>query len=65
MLRIVLFVAGILLLLLGLLWIGQGTGYFPYPSYSFMVSDKTWAWRGAAVAVAGIAVILIARRIGR
>ena len=65
MLRIVLFVAGILLLLLGLLWIGQGTGYFPYPSYSFMVSDMTWAWRGAAVAVAGIAVILIARRIGR
>ncbi len=63
--RIVLFVAGILLLLLGLLWIGQGTGYFPYPSSSFMVSDMAWAWRGAAVAVAGIAVILIACRIGR
>lgn len=63
--RMVVFVAGILLLLLGLLWIGQGTGYFPYPSYSFMVSDMTWTYRGVAVAAAGVAVMLISRRIGR
>jgi hypothetical protein len=59
------FVAGILLLLLGLLWLGQGTGYFPYPSYSFMISDMTWAYRGAAVALGGIIVIVLSRRIGR
>jgi hypothetical protein len=63
--RTVVLLAGILLLLLGLLWIGQGTGYFPYPSYSFMVSKMTWAYRGAGVALAGIIVILLARRIGR
>jgi hypothetical protein len=48
--RIAVFVFGILLVLLGLLWIGQGTGYFPYPSYSFMISDMGWAWRGVGVA---------------
>ena len=63
--RAVVLVAGILLLLLGLLWIGQGTGYFPYPSYSFMISDMSWTYRGVAVAAAGIAVILISRRIRR
>jgi uncharacterized membrane protein len=63
--RTVIFVAGILLLLLGLLWIGQGTGFFPYPSYSFMISDMGWAYRGAAVALGGIIVIFISRRIGR
>ena len=56
---------GILLLLLGLLWIGQGTGYFPYPSYSFMISDMTWAWRGGAVAIAGLIVIFLSRKIAR
>ena len=63
--RTVTFVAGILLLLLGLLWIGQGTGLFPYPSYSFMISEMAWAYRGAAVALGGIIVIFISRRIGR
>ena len=59
------FVVGILLLLLGLLWIGQGTGYFPYPSSSFMISEMTWAYRGAGVALAGLIVILISRKLGR
>ena len=63
--RRVAFVGGILLLLLGLLWIGQGTGYFPYPSYSFMISEMTWAWRGAGVAALGIVVILLSRRMAR
>jgi len=61
--RRVVFIAGILLLLLGLLWIGQGTGVFPYPSYSFMVSDMTWAYRGAGVAVVGIILMVVARRL--
>jgi hypothetical protein len=63
--RLVLFSVGILLLMAGLLFIGQGTGYFPYPSYSFMISDMGWAYRGVGIALAGVAVILIARRIGR
>jgi hypothetical protein len=63
--RTVVLVGGILLLLVGLLWFGQGTGYFPYPSYSFMISDMTWAYRGAAVALGGVIVIVLSRRIGR
>ena len=63
--RTAVFVFGILLVLLGLLWIGQGTGTFPYPSSSFMISEMTWAYRGAGVAAVGIIVILIARRMRR
>ena len=59
-----LLVFGILLVLLGLLWIGQGTGYFPYPSYSFMISQMSWAYRGIAVAVAGVVLIIVSRWIG-
>jgi hypothetical protein len=63
--RIAVFVFGILLVLLGLLWIGQGTGYFPYPSYSFMISDMGWAWRGVGVALAGLIVVFLSRRMAR
>ncbi len=56
---------GILLALLGLVWIGQGTGYFPYPSYSFMISDMAWAWRGVGALVAGLIVIFLSRRMAR
>ena len=63
--RTIALITGILLLLLGLLWIGQGTGYFPYPSYSFMISEMTWAYRGAGVALVGVIVVLISRRLGR
>jgi membrane protein implicated in regulation of membrane protease activity len=63
--RTAVLIAGILLLLAGLLWIGQGTGYFPYPSYSFMISEMTWAYRGAGVALVGIIVIYLSRRMAR
>ena len=32
-----LLILGIIAALTGLVWIGQGTGYFPYPENSFMV----------------------------
>lgn len=60
-----LFVAGILLLLMGVLFIGQGTGIFPYPSYSFMISDMGWAYRGIAIAVLGAIAILLSRKMRR
>ncbi len=58
-------VVGVLATLLGLVWIGQGTGYFPYPASSFMIDQTPWAWRGLAVAVAGVVVVLVSRRVGR
>ncbi len=58
-----LLIVGIICLLLGLVWIGQGTGYFPYPASSFMIMQMTWAYRGAVVAVIGVIVLVISRLI--
>jgi len=62
-LRITLLVAGIFAVLTGLIWVGQGTGYFPYPSSSFMLDQMPWAFGGAAMAVVGLIAIFISRRI--
>jgi hypothetical protein len=56
---------GILLLLMGAVWIGQGTGFFPYPKESFMIDQRPWALRGAMLAVVGLVVILLSRIVGR
>jgi hypothetical protein len=62
-LKTILLVAGCLALLTGLVWIGQGTGYFPYPRSSFMISQVPWAYRGAGLAIAGLIVIVISRKV--
>jgi hypothetical protein len=62
-LRITLLAAGIFAVLIGLIWVGQGTGYFPYPSSSFMIDQMSWAYRGAAVAVLGLIAVFVSRRI--
>jgi hypothetical protein len=56
---------GAIALVIGLVWIGQGLGYFRYPHSSFMIDQSRWAWRGLALAVAGILVIGAARRMAR
>jgi hypothetical protein len=60
--RIAIQIAGIVLILMAAVWIGQGTGYFPYPSYSFMIDDTKWAVIGAALLVLGLALITYGRR---
>ncbi|WP_407160350.1 hypothetical protein [Bradyrhizobium sp. STM 3557] len=50
-------IAGLFLLALGLLWIGQGTGIIAWPSTSFMVNQLQWAAYGAAVAALGLVLI--------
>ena len=62
-LKITLLVVGCLALLVGLVWIGQGTGYFPYPRSSFMINQMPWTYRGAGVAVAGLLAIVIGWRL--
>ncbi len=49
-------------LLMGLLWIGQGTGLIMWPASSFMLDQRPWATRGGSLAVAGIVLIILARR---
>jgi hypothetical protein len=64
-LRIVLLVVGCLMVLLGLVWIGQGSGYFPYPAESFMINQTPWIYWGLLLAVLGLIVIFLSRRRGR
>jgi uncharacterized membrane protein len=55
-------IGGILALLMGLLWIGQGTGYIQWPASSFMIDQRVWALWGALLAVIGIVLIRVGRR---
>lgn len=61
--KIALRIVGILAILVGVIWIGQGTGYFPYPAESFMINEMPWAYRGAVLAVVGLVAVVVARRI--
>ena len=62
-LRPILLAVGVLFTLTGLLWIGQGLGYIRWPQSSFMLGDTDWADYGAAMAVAGLLIVLVARRL--
>ena len=63
--RIALLVLGIAAVLIGLIWMGQGSGYFPYPADSFMINQAPWIYWGLLLAAAGLIVIVISRRRGR
>jgi hypothetical protein len=56
-------VVGILAVVVGLIWVGQGTGYFPYPAESFMINQMPWVYRGAGLAALGLIAVLVSRRI--
>ena len=56
------FLGGIVLLLLGLLWAGQGSGTIPYPATSPMINQSQWIFYGTLVAVAGAALMWWSRR---
>ncbi len=46
-----LIVLGLLLLLVGLVWVGQGLGYI---KGSFMTGDMKWFWIGVGMIAAGV-----------
>jgi uncharacterized membrane protein len=60
--RTVILTLGILALLIGLLWIGQGTGTVAWPQSSFMISQMQWAYYGAALAAVGVILIWRGKR---
>eukprot|EP01035_Chromulina_nebulosa_P062478 gene62477-biopygen45501 len=62
-LNIVLSVIGVLAFLLGLVWMGQGSGLFPYPAASPMINQSPWVWWGALLSIVGLVVVWISRRI--
>ena len=63
--RIILSILGCLLVLLGLVWIGQGCCYFSYPAESFMINQTAWIYWGIILAVAGLVVLTGSRRLGK
>lgn len=64
--RVILMIIGLLAIVAGLFWAGQGMGYITYmpPGMhsSFMLGDKHWTYYGGAVALVGLLIILYARR---
>ena len=55
-------IIGVFAALIGLVWIGQGTGIFPYPASSFMINQSPWILCGALLLIAGLAIVWAARR---
>jgi uncharacterized membrane protein len=55
-------IIGIILLLSGLVFMGQGSGWFPYPASSFMINATRWIYYGGGIAVLGLLLIILARR---
>jgi hypothetical protein len=55
--RIVLLLLGIIGLVAGLLFAGQGAGIIPWPQQSFMVNQVEWILYG--LVIAGVGLVLI------
>ncbi|TPP10470.1 hypothetical protein [Rhizobium glycinendophyticum] len=63
-LRRILKVIAVLAILMGVIWVAQGTGIFPYPASSFMINQSPWIFNGALLALAGLAGLYVLRRRG-
>ncbi len=61
-LKIVAQVLGVLMLLMGGLWIGQGLNIIRWPADSFMIGVPQWSWNGMFLALGGLVLIGLARR---
>lgn len=57
--RIAFTVAGVVAILVGAVWVGQGAGFIPG---SFMTGDRTWFVIGLIFAFVGVVLIVIGRR---
>lgn len=59
-------IVGVLAIILGLIWVGQGMGWLTYtPPHmhpSFMIGDKHWTYYGGGLAVVGLILVWLSRR---
>jgi hypothetical protein len=64
--RTLLLLVGIVAILMGAIWVGQGAGYItytlPHMKPSFMIGVKVWEYYGAALAFIGLLCVYFARR---
>ena len=60
--KVLMTVGGLIALAVGLLWVGQGTGYVQWPRTSFMIGQSNWIYWGAGLAVLGLLILWRARR---
>ncbi len=56
-------IIGVILLLSGLVFMGQGSRYFPYPAESFMVGASQWIYYGGGIAAVGLVLLISAWRL--
>jgi hypothetical protein len=59
--QMLLTVVGIIALIAGLVFMGQGSGYFPYPASSHMISQTRWIYYGGGIALVGLILLIVAR----
>jgi hypothetical protein len=59
--KTVLLIIGIAAVLVGLLWVGPGSGRINWPASSFMIDQRPWIARGAMLAVVGVILIAVSR----
>ena len=50
--------------LVGGLWVGQGTGLVVWPADSFMLDQRRWAYIGAGLMLLGVVAIWRGKRRG-
>lgn len=53
---------GILALLMGLLWMGQGAGLIMWPASSFMLAQQVWIVWGGVLASGGLGLLVFAQK---
>ena len=57
-----LLIIGIVLFVYGLHWIGQGTGWLPWPGNTVMDNNMAFTWYGLALTAVASATIWFSRR---
>jgi hypothetical protein len=55
-------IIGAALFAMGVLWALQGAGVIRWPAESFMIDARPWIYYGAATAIVGLAILILARR---
>jgi uncharacterized membrane protein len=60
--KALIFILGVLCILMGGLWIGQGLNLIQWPADSFMIGVPKWSWNGAGLALVGAVLVWLSRR---